>query len=94
MMFNDFSAQDMPLVPLKTTTQGLDIYNMVKRFFIEEKKKKKIPVKKLLTQLQMEQASLCNVKITQISQHFYITPALFSSRRYMQYDNSHHRDHN
>lgn len=49
MMFNDFSAQDMPLVPLKTTTQGLDIYNMVKRFFMEEKKKKKIPVKKLLT---------------------------------------------
>lgn len=79
MMFNDFSAQDMPLVPLKTTTHGLDIYNMVKRFFMEEKKKK-IPVKKLLTQLQMEQASLCNVKITQISQHFYITPAPFSSR--------------
>lgn len=39
MMFNDFSAQDMPLVPLKTTTHGLDIYNMVKRFFMEEKKK-------------------------------------------------------
>lgn len=38
MMFNDFSAHDMPLLPLKTTTQGLDIYNMVKRFFMEEKK--------------------------------------------------------
>lgn len=47
MMFNDFSAHDMPLLPLKTTTQGLDIYSMVRRFFMEEEKK--IPVKKLLT---------------------------------------------
>ncbi|GAA6225131.1 general transcription factor II-I repeat domain-containing protein 2A-like [Lates japonicus] len=37
MMFDDFSTKEelLTLLPLKTTTGGTDIYNAVKKFFME-----------------------------------------------------------
>ena len=45
MAFEDFSTKEelLTLLPLKTTTRGVDIYNAVKEFFVQ----KKVPLKKL-----------------------------------------------
>ena len=44
MVFNDFSTKELlTLLPLKATTQGVDIYTAVKNFFVE----KKVPLNKL-----------------------------------------------
>lgn len=47
MVFDDFSTKEefLTLLPLKTTTRGVDIYNVVKDYFVE----KKIPVEKLVS---------------------------------------------
>ena len=47
MVFDDFSTKEefLTLLPLKTTTRGVDIYNAVKDYFVE----KKIPVEKLVS---------------------------------------------
>ncbi|KAK2891692.1 hypothetical protein Q8A73_017357 [Channa argus] len=39
MVFDDFSRKEelLTLLPLKTTTWGVDIYNAVKDFFVEKK---------------------------------------------------------
>ncbi|GLD68253.1 general transcription factor II-I repeat domain-containing protein 2A-like protein [Lates japonicus] len=38
MMFDDFSTKELlTLLPLKTNTRGVDIYNAVKKFFMEKK---------------------------------------------------------
>lgn len=39
MVFEDFSLQEelLTLLPLKTTTRGVDIYNVVKKYFGEKK---------------------------------------------------------
>uniref|UniRef100_A0AAR2LN01 DUF4371 domain-containing protein n=1 Tax=Pygocentrus nattereri TaxID=42514 RepID=A0AAR2LN01_PYGNA len=46
MVFEDFSTREelLTLLPLKTTTRGDDIYNMVKEFFVQ----KKVPLGKLV----------------------------------------------
>ncbi|KAF7669599.1 hypothetical protein LDENG_00176710 [Lucifuga dentata] len=46
MMFNDFSTKEelLTLLPLKTTTRGVDIYDAVKGYFVE----KKVPLEKLV----------------------------------------------
>lgn len=90
MMFNDFSAHDMPLLPLKTTTQGLDIYNMVKRFFMEEKKED--TMKKLLTTdgTGGHAGVIVQCKNNTDSPTFLHYPCIIQQ----QYDDSHHRDHN
>ena len=46
MVFNDFSTKEelLTLLPLKTTTRGVDIYNTVKEFFVQ----KKVPLEKLV----------------------------------------------
>lgn len=47
MVFNDFSTKEelLTLLPLKTTTRGTDIYNMVKSYFVD----KKVPLEKLVS---------------------------------------------
>lgn len=47
MVFDDFSTKEelLTLLPLKTTTRGVDIYNAVKSFFVE----KKVPLEKLVS---------------------------------------------
>uniref|UniRef100_A0A3B3HZV5 Uncharacterized protein n=1 Tax=Oryzias latipes TaxID=8090 RepID=A0A3B3HZV5_ORYLA len=47
MVFEDFSTKEelLTLLPLKTTTRGVDIYTTVKNFFVE----KKVPVQKLVS---------------------------------------------
>ncbi|KAM3604163.1 uncharacterized protein V6R79_007238 [Siganus canaliculatus] len=47
MVFDDFSTKEelLTLLPLKTTTRGVDIYNAVKTFFAE----KKVPLQKLVS---------------------------------------------
>ena len=47
MVFDDFSTKEevLTLLPLKTTTRGINIYNAVKRFFVE----KKVPLEKLVS---------------------------------------------
>ncbi|QQP40840.1 Uncharacterized protein FKW44_015026 [Caligus rogercresseyi] len=47
MVFKDFSTKEelLTLLPLKTTTRGVDIYNAVKEFF----NIKKIPLQKLVS---------------------------------------------
>ncbi|CAK6967391.1 hypothetical protein PFLUV_G00138310 [Scomber scombrus] len=39
MVFEDFSTREelLTLLPLKTTTRGVDIYNAVKEFFVQKK---------------------------------------------------------
>ncbi|KAJ8409935.1 hypothetical protein AAFF_G00209760 [Aldrovandia affinis] len=39
MVFDDFSTKEelLTLLPLKTTTRGVDIYNAVKEFFMQKK---------------------------------------------------------
>lgn len=46
MVFEDFSTREelLALLPLKTTTRGVDIYNTVKEFFLQ----KKVPLEKLV----------------------------------------------
>uniref|UniRef100_A0A8C9YYR3 SPIN-DOC-like zinc-finger domain-containing protein n=1 Tax=Sander lucioperca TaxID=283035 RepID=A0A8C9YYR3_SANLU len=46
MVFEDFSTREelLTLLPLKTTTRGVDIYNTVKEFFVQ----KKVPLEKLV----------------------------------------------
>ncbi|KAK3525004.1 hypothetical protein QTP86_012879 [Hemibagrus guttatus] len=46
MVFEDFSTREelLTLLPLKTTTRGVDIYNTVKEFFMQ----KKVPLEKLV----------------------------------------------
>ncbi|TWW74443.1 SCAN domain-containing protein 3 [Takifugu flavidus] len=46
-VFDDFSAKEelLTLLPLKTTTRGVDIYNAVKEFLVE----KKVPLEKLVS---------------------------------------------
>ncbi|XP_042253724.1 protein ZBED8-like isoform X2 [Thunnus maccoyii] len=46
-VFDDFSTKEelLTLLPLKTTTRGIDIYNAVKSFFVE----KKVPLEKLVS---------------------------------------------
>lgn len=46
MVFEDFSTREelLALLPLKTTTRGVDIYNTVKEFFVQ----KKVPLEKLV----------------------------------------------
>ena len=46
MAFEDFSTKEelLTLLPLKTTTRGVDIYNALKEFFVQ----KKVPLKKLV----------------------------------------------
>ncbi|KAG7520096.1 hypothetical protein JOB18_023114 [Solea senegalensis] len=47
MVFDDFSTKEelLTLLPLKTTTRGVDIYNAVKEFLVE----KKVPLEKLVS---------------------------------------------
>ncbi|CAI5638895.1 unnamed protein product [Oreochromis niloticus] len=47
MVFDGFSTKEelLTLLPLKTTTKGIDIYNAVKEFFA----KKKVPLEKLVS---------------------------------------------
>uniref|UniRef100_A0A8C2JL02 DUF4371 domain-containing protein n=1 Tax=Cyprinus carpio TaxID=7962 RepID=A0A8C2JL02_CYPCA len=47
MVFDDFSKKEelLTLLPLKTTTRGVDIYNAVKEFFAE----KRVPLEKLVS---------------------------------------------
>ncbi|KAI4896999.1 hypothetical protein NFI96_008864 [Prochilodus magdalenae] len=47
MVFDDFSTKKelLTLLPLKTTTRGVDIYNAVKEFLVE----KKVPLEKLVS---------------------------------------------
>ncbi|CAI5664988.1 unnamed protein product [Oreochromis niloticus] len=47
MVFDGFSTKEqlLTLLPLKTTTKGVDIYNAVKEFFV----KKKVPLEKLVS---------------------------------------------
>lgn len=47
IVFDDFSTKEelLTLLPLKTTTRGVDIYNAVKNFFAE----KKVPLQKLVS---------------------------------------------
>ncbi|KAJ8346731.1 hypothetical protein SKAU_G00281320 [Synaphobranchus kaupii] len=47
MVFDDFSTKEelLTLLPLKTTTRGIDIYNAVKSYFVE----KKVPLEKLVS---------------------------------------------
>ncbi|KAG7489523.1 general transcription factor II-I repeat domain-containing protein 2-like [Solea senegalensis] len=47
MVFDDFSTKEelLTLLPLKTTTRGVDIYNTVKEFLVE----KKVPLEKLVS---------------------------------------------
>ena len=46
MAFEDFSTNEelLTLLPLKTTTKGVDIYNTLKEFFVQ----KKVPLKKMV----------------------------------------------
>lgn len=46
MVFDDFSTKEelLTLLPLETTTRGIDIYNAVKSYFV----KKKVPLEKLV----------------------------------------------
>lgn len=47
MVFDDFVIKEelLALFPLKTTTKGIDIYNLVKKFLLE----KKVPLEKLVS---------------------------------------------
>uniref|UniRef100_A0AAV2MK93 Uncharacterized protein n=1 Tax=Knipowitschia caucasica TaxID=637954 RepID=A0AAV2MK93_KNICA len=47
MVFEDFSTKEefLTLLPLKTTTRGVDIYNVVKGYFVD----KKVPIEKLVS---------------------------------------------
>ena len=47
MVFDDFSTKEefLTLLPLKTTTRGVDIYNAVKDYFVQ----KNVPVEKLVS---------------------------------------------
>ena len=47
MVFDDFSTKEelLTLIPLRTTTRGVDIYNAIKTFFVE----KKVPLEKLVS---------------------------------------------
>uniref|UniRef100_A0AAV2L300 Transposase n=1 Tax=Knipowitschia caucasica TaxID=637954 RepID=A0AAV2L300_KNICA len=47
MVFEDFSAKEelLTLIPLRTTTRRVDIYNAMKTFFVE----KKVPLEKLVS---------------------------------------------
>lgn len=47
MVFDDFSSKKelLTLLPLKTTTRGVNIYNTVKEFFAE----KKVPLERLVS---------------------------------------------
>ena len=47
MVFDDFSTKEelLTLLPLKTTTRGVDVYTAVKSFFVE----KKVPLEKLVS---------------------------------------------
>uniref|UniRef100_G3PJM4 Uncharacterized protein n=1 Tax=Gasterosteus aculeatus TaxID=69293 RepID=G3PJM4_GASAC len=46
MVFEDFSTKEelLALLPFKTTTRGVDVYNAVKEFFVQ----KKVPLEKLV----------------------------------------------
>ena len=46
MVFEDFSTKEelLALLPLKTTTRGVDVYNVVKEFLVQ----KKVPLEKLV----------------------------------------------
>ncbi|KAJ8352144.1 hypothetical protein SKAU_G00236200 [Synaphobranchus kaupii] len=47
MVFDDLSTKEelLTLIPLRTTTRGVDIYNAIKTFFVE----KKVPLEKLVS---------------------------------------------
>lgn len=88
MVFDDFSAKDqlLTLLPLKTTMRGVDIYNAVKRFFVE----KKVSLDKLVSVTtdgapamtgQHSGFIILYAEVTQTSQNFDITTASFTSRR-------------
>lgn len=88
MVFDDFSAKDqlLTLLPLKTTMRGVDIYNAVKRFFVE----KKVSLDKLVSVTtdgapamtgQNSGFIVLYAEATQTSQNFDITTASFTSRR-------------
>lgn len=88
MVFDDFSAKDqlLTLLPLKTTMRGVDIYNAVKRFFVE----KKVSLDKLVSVTtdgapamtgQHSGFIVLYAEVTQTSQNFDITTASFTSRR-------------
>lgn len=88
MVFDDFSAKDqlLTLLPLKTTMRGVDIYNAVKRFFVE----KKVSLDKLVSVTtdgapamtgQHSGFIILYAEVIQTSQNFDITTASFTSRR-------------
>lgn len=82
MVFEELLTQ----LPLKTTTREADIYNTVKRFFVEEKRdhwKRWCRWQQTgLTSWRADmQASLHYAEGTQSSQNFYISTAWFTSRR-------------
>lgn len=82
MVFDDFSAKDqlLTLLPLKTTMRGVDIYNAVKRFFVDKLVSVTTDGAPAMTG-QHSGFIVLYAEVTQTSQNFDITTASFTSRR-------------
>lgn len=82
MVFDDFSAKDqlLTLLPLKTTMRGVDIYNAVKRFFVDKLVSVTTDGAPAMTG-QHSGFIILYAEVTQTSQNFDITTASFTSRR-------------
>ncbi|KAJ8404480.1 hypothetical protein AAFF_G00337470 [Aldrovandia affinis] len=86
MVFADFSTKEelLTLIPLRTTTRGVDIYNAIKTFFVE----KKVPLEKLVsvtTDGAPGMVGWCTGNGRMLTQTFhlsYTTTVSSTSRRY------------